>query len=183
MIQMRRVTVIPDIMQVRVMAPQAAAAAVQQPYLLTLPGAYTSIQGGMPGWTIGREFQLSASGQCTGIRLYNQWCTGGTTCNLRLYRVGDEALLGSKNGVSITSGTVQLLYFDSPVALAASTLYRIAQHDLGVSSYKPSGNDSYSGAIVSLTVKGSVRATSDVYPDNELWVGTRGEAMEPIIAA
>jgi hypothetical protein len=154
-----------------------AVALDKQDYLLTLPEDYPTTGNLGNGNTCAREFQVLSAAQCYGLRAY---IISPTLVHLRLYRVGDQALIGSKDAVVTTPDTVQDLLFDAPVAVAVGQTYRIGFCiATGNNVSRRTTLDHPDGPVTILTANCYVYASGDVYPATQ--AGTSSHGVEPII--
>ena len=148
-----------------------------QAYLLDFSN-YTL--GSAAARTWGRDFQVLAAAECRGARLKVGSGTG--YYDLRLYRVGDEALLASKDDFWVTGNETTELLFDTPVSLATGQTYVICiwtELILGPPYYNAS--DHPDGPVTVLTTNVSRRHASDAFPETILT--EQSCAIEPIIYA
>jgi hypothetical protein len=160
-------------------AADGAVALAKQDYLLNLPDDYPNTGNLGNGNTAGREFQVLSAAQCYGLRAYIR---NPTLVHLRLYRVGDQALIGSKDAVVTTPETVQELLFDAPVAVAVGQTYRIGICIATGTNVTSRGSlDHPDGPVTVLTANCYSYVAGDNYPANQ--AGTNSHGVEPIIYA
>lgn len=157
---------------------KAGVADIFQAYLLDLS---TYAVSGSPGGigTIGREFFVTANAKCYGVR-FKVPATAAGTVTIKLYRVWDLALLGSRSGLSITADVVTELLFTTPIGLVPNEIYRVCYYDSAHANYYiKTSQDEPNGAITHLTHNTTCASIGDYYPNSVAtspsWAG------EPII--